>query len=232
MNNEEMVISSPEKFKSHELINSVLFKWLEYHIKQDNDFAVVTMPASSGRHENQILDFIEERKDFYASDDHGAGINWLMTFDDRLEAFETNVLENDYAAYWQHQKCPDVFKRMLKHQLEIPVAAWFDLTGGLTDTTRVNMAEVIKKNFYDGDLFFVTLAIDGNIRGLAQDSHTKRMYDSFDKSRISRRFVTELLLKEMVSNTGKYMKPVIEPYVYRHGKTVYGVFGYIVGEKS
>ena len=233
-----MVISSPEKLHSHELINGVLFRWLEYHMNHGNYARVVTMPASSGRHENLIMDYVynfnisEHWRAKRILNPNSSNLE-LLTFDNRIDAAGTNINPHTKGRMlWRHYKCGDIFRRMMTLGLkEAPTAAWFDMTGGLTDKNWTGMQSVVKYHFADGSLFFVTLAIDC-VRGLGESNYSKRVYDSFDKRRVSKRFVTDLLLTEMVQQTGKYIKPVIDPYVYKHGRTTYGVFGYLVGKQN
>ena len=213
------------KHKSHELINRVLLKWLDYYLDKGTSPAVVTMPSCSGRQENMIITHAESRQ----SDGHLR----LLTFDDRFHAKETGI--DEYLLYdteWVHYKCPDIFRKMLQLDFpEQPVAAWFDMIGGLTNTVWEGMQEVVKKQFADGSLLFVTLAID-NARGFHEQNHARQVYDGFRKDRSSRRFVTDLLLNGMVEQTGKYLRPCLAPYVYKNGRATFGVFGYIVGKNK
>jgi hypothetical protein len=115
-----------------------------------------------------------------------------------------------------------------------PLAAWFDLTGGLTDKIIDRLERVVKQYFHGGSLLFITLAIDGNIRGLSKDHQTSKHYSTFNKERINRAISTALLLEGIVRDigAGKWIQPVMLPYVYKRSKTTYGLFGYIVGETN
>lgn len=231
-----MVISSPEKTHSHELINKVLFKWISFHLERRKYSQVITMPASSGVQENQILAHIDEHAGF--------GCRWgnpitLHTFDNRFNAEETNVNAHDY---WIHHKCTDVFRKMIKlskldHEekefiAQAPTAAWFDLCGGLTDGNYHGMQQVVDEVFVDGSLLFTTLAIDV-VRGLSKESIAGSMYSRFKPGVLRRKIATDMLLCEMAEDVGKYLSPVFEPYVYRRNNapSSYAVFGYIVGKK-
>lgn len=233
MNNESMVLSSPEKIHSHALINKALFKWIKFHVDNNKSAQVITMPASSGRQERQILEFMAEVGNMSYSE---CTVK-LKTFDNRFEAHETGIPDYDSPCnnVWKHYKCMDIFRKILKltkHKeiVESPTAAWFDLCGGLTDSNYEGMREVVSNVFADGSLLCTTLAID-NIRGMSKDSIISKMYASFNSGILRRKIATDIVLNELVESTGKYLRPVFEPYVYRRNgaATTYAVFGYIVG---
>lgn len=201
----------------------MLFKWLTYYLERHVDARVVTMPSCSGKHENMIIDHAEKQE--------GYSFLTLLTFDNQYSIEETGIDDGlIHETKWHHYRCVDIFGKMLQLELkEEPTAAWFDLTGGFTDKVWSGMQEVVKQQFADGSLLFVTLAID-NARGFSTRNHARRVYDSFKKEHVSRKFVTDMLLKEMVAATGKYLRPCLAPYVYKHGRATFGVFGYIVGK--
>jgi hypothetical protein len=167
-----------------------------------------------------------------------------ITFDNRFEAHETGIdsdlVPGCWDPAWRHYKCFDIFRKIMKlHRsgedeeqiINAPTAAWFDLCGGLTDSNYYGMQEVVSKIFKDGSLLFTTLAIDG-VRGMSKDSIAGRAYSNWSSGALRRKIATDILLNEMVEKTGKYLKPVFEPYVYRRKTaTTYAVFGYLVGEK-
>ena len=233
-----MVISSAHKHKSHEMINKVLFKWLEFHWERGKECRVVTMPSISGRQENLIINHmnnfqLEEHWVEYRDRHSWTAENIkLLTFDNMADALNTNIVAPDRKVVkWEHFKCVDIFRKMLKLGLrEIPTAAWFDMTGALTDKTWSGIQDVVERQFADGSLLFVTLAIDGPMRAFTDKNYAHRVYSSFCKKRVSRKFVTELMLTELIENTGKYVKQCIDSYVYKNGKSTFGVFGYIIGE--
>ena len=234
MNNEEMVITSAEKIRSHELINSVLFKWLRFQYEKKQRARVITMPASSGRQERMIIQYLAELNYEF---ERGHFIH-LQTFDNRFEASETGIVSNEWShpCCWTHHKCVDIFRKLIKLRKEeqdlCPVAAWFDLCGGLTDDNYYGMQSVIDKVFTDGSLLFTTLAIDV-VRGLSKESVAGKMYSQFSRGVLRRKIATDILLNNMAESVGKYLSPVFEPYTYRRNNapTSYAVFGYLVGEK-
>jgi len=230
-----MVITSPEKIRSHELINSVLFKWIRFQMQHNNRAQIFTMPASSGKQEMQILQHIADVSGELEVDRFEPCVR-LTTFDNRFESYETGIHAWCKDA-WMHYKCTDIFRKILKLRFrdvvsKIPTAAWFDLCGGLTDSNYEGMQGVVDSVFTDGSLLFTTLAISG-VRKLDKGSRISRMYDSFSSGTLRRKIATDVLLCEMVESVGKYIRPVFEPYVYKRtgSPTTYGVFGYIVGER-
>ena len=185
------------------------------------------MPSSSGRQENMILSQI---KDLERINKEESKLK-LLTFDNIYEAEKTGITEIEHGhRLWKHERCPDIFRRLLsKKREEEPVAAWFDLTGGLLNQRLLDIKECVASMFDHGSLLFITLAID-NLRGLSDEHYVAHFYRSFDK-RISRAFVTDLLLTETISKTkNKYITECMPPYVYKRRSVTYGVFGYIVGK--
>ena len=223
MHNEEFVIHSSEKHTTHELINSKFWPWIKLNFDQYG--YIVTMPSCSGRQENMILRYVQQLEDENSS--------WsklkLLTFDDTHEAVGTNIRPHKI---WKHERCPDIFRRLLKRKYpEAPVAAWFDLTGGLLNQRLLDLQACISKMFAHGSIMFITLAID-NVRGLSAENYIRAVYDYNDREgKMSRAEATEAILIKMVEKLGnKYMVPCCEPYVYKHGRTTYGVFGYLIGK--
>ena len=225
MNNPEKVISSEFKLHTHAIINKLLFRWVEAHMNDWSDCRVVTMPSISGRQENLLVDHVSK---IMVEDTCGyvRGSCKLLTFDNKVEAAETNIQPQKIV--WNHYKCTDIFRKMLKLALDSrPTAAWFDMPGALIEKTRKGMQEIVRSQFADNSLLFVTLAIDGPMRQFGEDNHARKFYDCFKRGR-SRQFATELLLTELIQDTGKKANQCMESYVYKHGRTTFGVFGFEV----
>jgi hypothetical protein len=181
------------------------------------------MPASSGRQENIILDKIESMEEELGRDSKLR----LYTYDNKYLPGETGIECTHPHRLWLHEKCPEILKRLLKRKYgEGLCVAWFDFTGGLLDERYTDMQSVIEKMFGHGSLFFVTLAIKA-VRGLDSSNRAHRVYNAY---KIKPEDLTDLMLTQMVEQTGKYLKPCMQPYVYKRRATTYGVFGYIVGK--
>lgn len=222
MNNESFVLYSEEKYKSHELINSKFWPWLDVNF--DKPGYIVTMPSRSGRQENMILEHILKAEQERSKTSKLR----LLTFDDTYEANETGINLDHPHRLWHHQKCGDIFNRLIdRDYAEAPTAAWFDLTGGLLNQRIVALQTIISRMFAHGSLMFITLGID-NVRGLSNEHYMRAVYDYSGGSRAEATDATLIRLVEKTEN--KYMVPVCAPYVYKHGKTTYGVFGYLIGK--
>ena len=220
MNNESFVLNSEEKYKSHELINSKFWPWIDVHF--DTPGYIITMPSRSGRQENMILEYILKSERSKSSKLR------LLTFDDTYEASGTGIKLEHPHRLWQHQKCGDIFKSLInKNYAEAPTAAWFDLTGGLLNQRIVMLQTIISRMFGHGSLFFITLGIE-HVRGLSHEHYIRAVYDYTGSSRAAATEATLIRLVEKLGN--KYMVPCCAPYVYKHGKTTYGVFGYLIGK--
>jgi len=152
----------------------------------------------------------------------------LLTFDDRHETTETNINPH---RIWRHERCPDIFRRLLKRKYgEAPTAAWFDLTGGLLNQRLIDIQSCVSNMFAHGSIMFITLAIDHAIRGLSREHYIRAVYEANPGT--ERAAVTSAILVKMIEKLGtKYMVPCCTPYVYKHGKTTYGVFGYLIAKK-
>ena len=221
MNNEDIVFSSEHKLHSHELINGILWSWIDINFHRQG--RIITMPSRSGRQENTIISHIRKLEELKGNQT----LLQLFTFDDKYEAHETGIISPHPSRLWKHLKCGDIFSALQRyHAIEMPTAAWFDLTGGLLNSRLIAIQQSIK-SFSHGSLLFVTLAIK-NARGLTSQHYAKAMYDL--NSNESRADITNSMLVKIVEKLGnKYIVPCIKPYVYRNGKSTFGVFGYIIG---
>ena len=221
MNNESFVLYSEEKYKSHELINSKFWPWIDLNF--DKPGYIITMPSRSGRQENMILEHISKSEIARSK----ASKLRLLTFDDTYEASGTGIRLEHPHRLWTHQRCGDIFNRLVdRGYSETPVAVWFDLTGGLLNQRIVALQTIISNMFAHGSLMFITLGID-NVRGLSNEHYIRAVYDY---SGVSKAEATNATLIRLGEVSNKYMVPCCAPYVYKHGKTTYGVFGYLIGK--
>jgi hypothetical protein len=224
VNNEEFVLSSVEKHKTHELINSKFWPWIELNF--DKPGRIITMPSRSGRQENLILEYIQQLEKKYGRKSNLE----LYTYDDIYEAEETGINLPHPHRLWRHERCPDIFKRVMRRWYrEGVVAAWFDLTGGLLNRRLLDIQACIAKIFDHGSLMFITLAVD-NARGLTKDHYARLVYDQCEELQ-GRVDATDSMLTRTIEQLGnKYIVPCNAPYVYKHGRATFGVFGYIIGK--
>ena len=185
------------------------------------------MPSRSGRQENRILEYIQQLEEKYGRQSKLK----LLTFDNVYKAEGTGINLPHPNRLWRHKKCIDIFKRLLRDNYEeSPVAAWFDLTGGLLNQRLLDIQACIAKMFDHGSLMFITLAI-GGARGLTNKHCAKLVYNHRDVEGMSRTEATDIMLTRTIEQLdNKYMVPCSTPYVYKHGKSTFGVFGYIVGK--
>ena len=212
---------SLEKVQSHELINNSLFKWIEFNFKRTT--RVITMPAKSGKQENQIIEHIQSLENRLGLQNKVK----LLTYDWELWAFQTNVKS---AEFWTHTRCSDVFDYVnLSNMEEGQTAAWFDLCGGLTDKTLHNVSRALAV-FDHGSLFYITLQIK-TVRGLKATDSVAVGY-SISNTPVANALVTSSELKNSAAKVGRYLRPIFDPYIYRRFNTYYGVFGYIVGKHT
>ena len=219
---EAVYSDSVEKIVSHELINDSLFKWIEFNFKQTT--RIITMPARSGKQENQIIAYIQNLENRLGLQNKVQ----LLTYDWELWAFQTNVKD---CGFWKHTRCSDIFDYVnLSAMNEGHTAAWFDLCGGLTDNTLHNVARALAV-FAHGSLFYITLQIHA-VRGLKEKDIVSFGYKTFSNTPVANSFVTISELKNAAAKVGRYLRPIFDPYIYKRGKAHYGVFGYIVGKHT
>lgn len=199
---------SLEKRESHLRINELIFKWIDVQ----NDGIVITMPADSGRQENDIIRQIHKTRSRVK----------LKTFDKFLNREETGIY--DPLGVWEHHK-GDVLK--LTKTPPANTAVWLDLMGGLTNNAESGIRKHVSR-FGDNNLLFVTLAIGGAMRAFNEDNAL--VASTYKSSRFSRTMSTDLRLYEILVDAAdnKKVSSVMQPYVYRRPKTTYGVFGYSV----
>jgi hypothetical protein len=210
--------TSDEKIESHRRINAILYRWLEFHKASGRVVRVVTMPANSGKQENQILEHIEDK---------GFDNVVLHTYDNQFRGEETGIKRN--SVRWKHVLCKDIFTALYNENFsETPIAAWFDLMGGLSDQNKQGLQKCVAKLFDHGSLIWITLQVHG-ARGVFK-CNTKQVYDAWASTPEGRVAITDSLLVEAVKETGKYIRPTMPPYVYRRATTTYAVYGYIVGK--
>jgi hypothetical protein len=205
------ITESQEKIQTHKQINKFLFPWID-HNRGKAQSQVITMPANSGRHENQILGYLKEKSNTV-----------LRTFDKDFSASETGIIE---AGKWEHYR-GDIFKSLKKiNPQPQPTAAWFDFCGGLTEDNKNGITWAVDKFFTHGSLLFTTLAVNA-IRSLGNNSTTREVYECATSS-YGKMILTDQLLRQMVARTGKKINPITSPLVYQRIATTFVVYSYVV----
>jgi hypothetical protein len=209
---QEKITKSEQKIETHSKINRYLFPWVDHH-KGKNASQIITMPANSGRHENEILRYLNK----------GKSNTVLRTFDKDFPANETGI---SLKGNWEHYR-GDIFKSLKKlAPRPQPTAAWFDFCGGLTEANKDGIIEAVDTFFTNGSLLFVTLAVNA-IRSLGKDSTTREVYECAS-SVMGKTILTDQLLKQKLARRGKGLKTIQPNYSYRRIATTFVVFSYVV----
>lgn len=186
------------------MINKILFPWIKS--KQGR---VITMPANSGKHENQILSAIQE----------SGSKSELFTCDRSFKKHETNISEHPC---WKEHHVGDIFKWLLSNDMNPEATAiWFDMCGPLTLVNLEGMVDCCVKLFKGQSLLFVTLCVHG-ARGLINDSITKKIYSHVSCPQM-RADITQEILDVHISPYKK-IKALREPYVYKRNSATFAVF--------
>jgi hypothetical protein len=208
---QEKITTSKQKIETHSKINKYLFPWID-HNREKHASQIISMPANSGRHENQILGYLNEKSNTV-----------LRTFDKDFSKNETGITE---AGRWEHYR-GDIFRSLKKiAPRPQPTAAWFDFCGGLTEANKEGIIESVDTFFTNGSLLFVTLAVNA-IRSLGNNSTTREVYECAS-SVLGKTILTDQLLKQMLARKGKKLKTLQPNYSYQRIATTFVVFSYVV----
>jgi hypothetical protein len=225
MENHEMVIDSAEKYESHDRINKVLYKWIEHMFGQGG--IIATMPAQSGRQENQILMKLSELERVHGAESKVK----LMTFDYSLKANETGVTPDDN---WLGHYNGDVYAALCEN-IDEPchIAAWFDMTGGLSNN-NINGINRCAEKMKHGSIFFLTIQIL-NPRMLTIEHDMRNCTDHAANTVRGNLMHAERLLMNSIKLLGnkyilKLRKEEYETQVYKRTRSVFAVLGFVVGE--
>ena len=220
-----MVIGSTEKYESHSRINKVLFKWIEHMFRQGG--VIATMPAQSGRQENQILTKLRELEETRGVESKVK----LMTFDYSLKANETGVIPD---SNWLGHCNGDVYTALCEN-IEEPcyIAAWFDMTGGLSNNNINGINRCVEKMKH-GSMFFLTIQIL-NPRMLTVEHDMRNCTDHAANTVRGNLMHAERLLMNSVKLLGnKYLLKLrgeeYETQVYKRKNSTFAVLGFVVGE--
>jgi hypothetical protein len=225
MDNHEMVIQSIEKRESHKKINAFFMPWIKhYFARVDTSVTVTTMPAQSGIQETELLEYIEQLQSRRANKTNLQ----FLTFDKDLEYWETRIPMKYQLNGWTHHR-DDVFDGLLKHGTPGAHAAWFDMTGGLSNKNLEGIKECVRQLFDPGSLLFVTFQVHA-IRCLFGNV-TQQTYESTANTVAGNTIHTARLLEQYVKlNAGKCLRRIMPTYTYKRkgAPTTFGLFGYIV----
>jgi hypothetical protein len=192
---------SSEKLDTHK----AMWPYLKQFIDSHESGYIATMPADSGKQENEILDYLDSLPE-------GKKIK-LCTFDNQLDVVSTNV---KYHPAHNHHIC-DVFSGVKR---TIPPGAcfiWFDLCGALTDRTVDGLRgieHIVKEGYV-----FVTLQIHG-CRGLQQHHIVRNLYNRSGNTPEGNLKISEELVASLLPSS-----ELVYSAMYRRNTSTYCVLG-------